>query len=371
MKNSVLFLLFILSINIHQAIGQNRNSALQFKLRNNKLLTVVIDGRHYKRYGRSIAFGDVPNGTHDIKVYRFYPNDDPRYNGYNSRPKAILVYRGKIHILPATMYYCTIDPEFKTMSIKESRNIPLYDDEESYRIDQSLNFSEEQVEDESTVNINNHSNRIDQNNQLTEQQLTELCQNVRKQLSHGDKINAITTYLGTKTLSTNQVATILSNLTFESSKLEIAQYCYPNVIDKENYQQIVPLLTFQSSKNTLSKYIANSENDIKNNNQAEVNNSAKKQILPSNVLAELAKNIQSKKTDTEKQKELYEQVKNYQFNTTQLMQMLDWLTFEGSKLELCQWAYPRITNKQEFGKVKTKFIFASSKKTIDEMLSKL
>jgi hypothetical protein len=48
--------------------------------------------------------------------------------------------------------------------------------------------------------------------------------------------------------------------------------------------------------------------------------------------------------------------------------MLDWLTFEGSRLEFAKWAYTRVSDRTNYGQLKTKFSFLSSKKTIDNLL---
>ncbi len=374
MKNKIFLLLFLLISWAGIAVkAQNRNSAIQFKLRNNKLLTIVIDGRHYRRYGRSITFGDVPPGKHDIKVYRYYPNDDPRYDGYGTRARAVLVYKGRMYLDPATMYYCTIDPEYRTMSIRESRHIPYEINEETYPTGDAPNFLEDD-EVEAQIEYNKQRNKKQSELQdpglLSEQQLEELKLAVRQRSSNSEKTKLIEQYLGGKSLYTQQVSEIISWLSFENSKLQIAKYCYPLVKDPENYMRISNSLTFQSSKKELDQVMFQNKTTPKSAS----NNSSTKNLsdnaLTSKQITELSGKVNELNTDTEKQKELYAYLESYRFPCAQLMQMMDWLTFEGSKLELVKWAFPRLSDPSELQQVKAKFNFVSSKKSIDELINK-
>lgn len=371
MKNLGLILLLFVSFS-QRSWAQLGQSDIQFRLRNDKLLTVVMDGRHYKRYGRSISFVDVPSGTHEVKVYRYYPNDVMRYNN-EGRARAVLVYKGKMRVEAYTTYYCTVDPQYNTMSIRESREA-LYDNDRSFRIEEKPDFEdnrednriidriEKQIE-ERNRDRNRPTASID-NNMLTNEQLYTLKAAVEERMSSGDKVNLIQNFLETKKLQTEQVKTILTWLSFDNSKLQVAKFCYPRTTDPDNYLQVSSLLSFQNSKNELEKLMfATTEKTNKNNNP-------NKQTLNNVHFNQLARAVKDKITDTDKLKLMQQSLSGHTMQTTQIGEMLDWLTFEGSKLEFVQWAYSRTTDRNNYGKLKNKFSFLSSKKAVDDLMKK-
>lgn len=369
-----LFLFFItLLLFTQNTWAQIRRSTIEIKLRNDKLLTVVLDGRHYKRYGRTITFGDIPAGTHDIKVYRYYPEEqDPRYNDMG-RARAVLLYKGRMRIDPATTYYCTVDPQYKTMSIRESREIYYGDNESTFRIDEQPNFEEDrnnkwrEKDSEYDIERSNERNKSTTSrdpNLLSNEQLTTLKSAVDERISNTDKVNLMQNFLQSKKVSIEQVKTMMGWLSFESNKLQLAKYCYPKTIDQDNYLQISNLLDFQSSKRELEKLMFDNKKNEANNRP----NNPK--TLTTVQMSQLANAVQQKVTDTDKQKLMQQNLENNSMSTMQVATMMDWLTFEGSKLEFAKWAYPKVNDKISYADLKNKFTFLSSKKAIDDLMMK-
>lgn len=367
MKKLSLLLIILVSLS-ENSLAQLSQSVLQIRLRNDKLLTVVLNGRHYKRFGRTITFGDIPAGNHDIKVYRYYPNDDPRYS--DSRPRAVLIYKGKMHIAPATTYFCTVDPQYKTMSIRESRE-DLYVEERSYKIEEQPEFDEDREDksydrdkdrDDRDWGNNRNKNSITDPALLTNEQLYILKSSVQERVGSNDKVSLIQNFLQNKKMTTEQVKTIVGWLSFENSKLQIAKFCYPRTIDQENYLQVSSLLNFQNSKRELEDVIFNK---VKTSESIKTQN----QNLSASQMNQLSAAVKEKITDTDKQKLMQQDLENSMMSTAQISVMLDWFTFEGSRLEFAKWAYPRVSDRINYGQLKAKFSFLSSKKTIDNLLS--
>lgn len=59
-------------------------------------------------------------------------------------------------------------------------------------------------------------------------------------------------------LTSNQIAAILKEFSFESSKLDFAKFAYLSCVDPENYFLMNRELTFSSSKEDLNAFIQNS-----------------------------------------------------------------------------------------------------------------
>lgn len=367
MKKLSLFLVLLLSL-AQLTMAQSRRSTIQIRLRNDKLLTVVFDGRHYMRFGRTITFGDVPAGSHDIKVYRYFPNDDPRYS--DSRPRAVLIYKGRMRVDPATTYFCIVDPQYKTMSIRESRE-EFYDDERTYKIEERPEFDEDREDksydrdkDRDWDRDKQTNSRRDQNI-LNDDDLYTLKSAVDERYGSDDKVRLIKNYLQDKKMSTEQVKTIVAWLSFESSKLEVAKYCYPRTTDQDKYLQVSSLLNFQNSKNDL-------EEEIFKNKKPGTPSQTKPQIQVLNTarLNQLSVAVKEKITDTDKQNLMQQELGELRLTTAQVSTMLDWLTFEGSKLEFAKWAYPKVNDRLNYGQLRNKFSFLSSKKAIDNLMLK-
>lgn len=275
MKHVLLLISLLFFSHLSPAQNQgNRNSSIQFKLRNNRLLTVVMDGRHYQKFGKTLTLGNIPPGNHEVKVYRYYPNDDPRYAGYNARPKAVLLYRGKIRIYPVTMYFCTVDPEYRTMGIKESRlNNNYYEDnaqqiedepefsermEESRVVEQNIQpYKQETVEEQNTpqnsytptkTSKENNSKPLTQLNNISISEMSALANTVKNKKTDTEKLNYLKDNLQHKRINISQLNTMLDWFTFEGSKLDWVQWAYPHLNDPNSVNEVLPKFNFTSSK---------------------------------------------------------------------------------------------------------------------------
>lgn len=270
---SGLFLLLFCTQSVFAQYHADR-SALRFRTKTNRPLTVVIDGRHFKRYGTVLTIGDIPPGMHRVKIYYYYPGGNS--GGYRTyRAHAELIYQGRIRVAPATMYYCVIDGEYGKMNVRESHMVSLDANEETYPI--NIHIDEERPEDLSrrykyedrdrererqrAEDKKGRSGDISFNNNepttaaLTREQMVTLRKSVDEKITDNDKLTLMQQYLRNKSMTTEQVSVMLDWLTFEASRLELAKTCYDKVSDNENYLQIANKFTFQNSKKELEDYM--------------------------------------------------------------------------------------------------------------------
>lgn len=393
MKKILLFIL-LLATTAQFAIAQNRNAAMQIQLRDNNMLTVVIDGRQYNKYGYGITISDLSVGNHDIKVYRYYPaQNNNGYGRQNNTAHAALAYRGSIRLMPATMYYCTVDAVNKTMSIRESRTISYNRDEKNYDFDGRYSIDEEQrdpydvYEDRRNNNdrndrrndervnydqrkdneYNNRDRRNDNRVQLmSASEMQNLENSVDNRMGDDNKRKLMENYLSNKNFSSGQVATMCSWLSFESTKLSFAKYCFPLVQDQDNYLQVSDLFSFQSSKSELEALMFANKNNNRNDRGGR-NTTTKNNLLNTDDMVQLRKSVSEKITDTDKQKLMQQYLNSKKMSSSQVGEMLDWLTFEGSKLEFAKWCFQNVTDPNNYLLLKSKFSFTSSKNTIEEL----
>jgi hypothetical protein len=264
MKKIAAFSFLLMAASGPLAAQENNRSALRVRMTDNRPLTLVIDGRHFQRYGNVLTVGDLPPGRHDIRVYYYYPATAGNgYKGY--RAKAQLVYSGTMRLEPSSMYYCTVDGDYGKMQVRQSHVVSLNDGERNYPIDNDEEFTDPTVrhgykleepkpkaEDPARSGALSYNNDF---NLLSQQQLDELKQKADEQLVDADKIKLMEAYLKGRSFSTAQVGVMMNWLNFETARLDFAKWCYGKVSDSEHFLQLKDQFTFQDNKTELERYV--------------------------------------------------------------------------------------------------------------------
>jgi len=83
--------------------------------------------------------------------------------------------------------------------------------------------------------------------------------------------------------------------------------------------------------------------------------------MTDNDMDALKAKVAAQKTDTEKLKLLKSELRKETITTLQLSEMLDWMLFESTKVELAKWTYHITEDKDFFGDIFSKFSYQSSK----------
>jgi hypothetical protein len=78
--------------------------------------------------------------------------------------------------------------------------------------------------------------------------------------------------------------------------------------------------------------------------------------------------INAKATDTEKLKELKDVLKNERITTYQVSFIMDWLSFESSKVEFAKWAYDITVDKELYSDLAQKFTFKNTEEEFNTFL---
>ncbi len=76
----------------------------------------------------------------------------------------------------------------------------------------------------------------------------------------------------------------------------------------------------------------------------------------------------AKATDTEKMKLLKDELKKEKISTFQVSVIMDWFTFESSKVDFAKWAYDITTDKDNFADLASKFTYKDSQTDLDKFL---
>lgn len=222
-------LLFILLASTTVLARNAERSIVEIRLSDDSPLTVSINGRDYKKYGRSITIGDLPKGRHDLRVYEFV--EYKRGGG-----KAKLLYTGRIKITAGTINYCEVDIRTGNMRVKTGDLNAL----------RNIN---------GTGSSNVTTGNISQTGTFTTAEMDDLQLLLIEQPTDIEKLKTLKSSLEKKTFYTNQVRTVAGWLAFEESKLDFIKWAYKNTIDKTEYASLENIFTMEENKNLFKKSI--------------------------------------------------------------------------------------------------------------------
>ncbi len=84
----------------------------------------------------------------------------------------------------------------------------------------------------------------------------EILQSIRSRSFESTRLTMARQFIDNNYLTSRQVAQMMSLMTFESGKLELAKYAYAKTTDKSNYFLVNDKFTFESSINSLARFIS-------------------------------------------------------------------------------------------------------------------
>ena len=92
---------------------------------------------------------------------------------------------------------------------------------------------------------------------MTPEMFGQLKGSVGSKAFESSKMEVVKQALNGNYLSSAQVADLMRMMTFESTKLELAEYAYTHTVDRQNYYLVNNSFTFESSIGELDNYIKN------------------------------------------------------------------------------------------------------------------
>jgi hypothetical protein len=217
--------------------------------------------------------------------------------------------------------------------------------------------------------VRDYSYNNDYNNYkvaMTDANFSRLYQDVVNQRNTSRKLSAATKAFNTSTyyFSVAQAKQIISLVSGENNRLQLAKLSLDNLVDNENLTQLFDLLTTQSAKEELDYYIRNNGYAGSNYNytiraaitEAEFNtlyNDIRKKWLP---LSKYSTAV-----------DVFNSSTNY-FTTQQAKQIIGLLSSESNRLELAKLAFDNIVDQQNFRQLYDLFGNQASKDELDNYI---
>jgi hypothetical protein len=248
MKKILLTLAFLLAV-LPALFAQDGRSIVRVRLSDNTPLRIAIDGKAYNDEGKVVTVDNITAGRHKLKVFV------PAKSGRGNRT---LVYQGDFKVEPGTYSYFVVDRYKGTVRVSTGyrsnldRDVKDPIDRGRYPNDKDRGYNDRTDQDRYDRGDDRHDRR---RNALTSSDMDDLQVRVSGRMHNDGKVHLMKSVLQDHTYTTAQVRTMLSWLSFDDSKLQLAKIAYANVVDKKNYWKLEDSFSFSSTREDFSEYL--------------------------------------------------------------------------------------------------------------------
>ena len=151
--------------------------------------------------------------------------------------------------------------------------------------------------------------------------------------------------------NTSQVRQLLTLITSENDRIDLAKLAYRSVIDSANFTQLYDLFKTQAAKDELNDFLRTKGWNI-SNDQTHI-----KTPMADNKFNQLLQSVRSKWSQAlkgEAESDAFNNPVNY-FSTSQIRQLLTLITLENDQLDLAKLSYRSVTDSSNFIKLSDLF----------------
>ena len=219
------------------ADGSNR-STLRIRLSDGSPLLITVNGRDFKKIGRSITIGDLPGKRQDIQVYKYRMFADGKGG------KAELAFSGRIKIEKGYTYDCVVDlgtGKFRMKHVTSLQALPSPDAGPVQRPNQ-IAADDTPLELPVTTEVDS--------------KLLPLQKSMTNVDADSKKLELAINYVNANRVNTQDVTNIASWIFFDDNRMKFVKQAYSKVVDKNNYDAVGKVFTMDASKKEFSDFIA-------------------------------------------------------------------------------------------------------------------
>lgn len=322
---------------------------------------VLLDGNSYysnsttyptstTNVRKEVVINNQRLGTHKIMVYRLRSNSGTYRNGINTRPYGNAVYSNTFQLRQGY-----------DMNIRVNGN-------------GRVSFSEIDIENQSDQGNDEQNNIMP----MADVKFEQLLQSVRSKYLQSSKVSVErNAFLTTSNyFTTEQVSQLLSLISSEANKLELAKLAYPRVSDPANFTQLYEVFTSENSKDEMNIFIRNnpnnnSTNNNNNNNNGNWGNNNTKAPMADYQFNQLLQTINGQYSQGGKFNTIsgaFNNNSNY-FSTSQIRQLLSVINAERDRLALAKQSYSRVSDPSSFSSLYDLFYSQASRDELNNFIS--
>lgn len=249
----IVALALALFVSLTSALAQRTDrSTLRIRLSDGSPLTVTINGRDFRKVGRSITIADIPRKRQYLQVYRFRPYADGQGG------KAELVYSGNIKIQKGFTYDCIVDLGTRKFRMREVASLqplpqrPAFDRNRDQPLDQGnadMSAGNEDMNEEVTLDM--------PPDRSVPPRLQALKASMDKVDADSKKLAEARKFIGANKVTTAEVRDIAGWIFFDDNRLTFIKAAYSRVSDKENFSSLSEIFTLQESRQSFEDFLKN------------------------------------------------------------------------------------------------------------------
>lgn len=215
---------------------------------------IAIDNRLYEAAGTELTIGNIPRGTHELKIYQVR-------NRHGSMRPGYLLFRTYVRLRPDQHLLAQYSARYGTLRIRKQSDGGEFRGNERVRPEvdtEGYNSAEDDVYSgllEAPQPAQAAGAAQEPSYALTSAQLRDLRVAIGKLPYDTDKKQRLESVLGMKTYTVAQLREMAGWLEFEADRLDFLKWAYTNTSDKEQYGQLDALFRYESSKQELRAYV--------------------------------------------------------------------------------------------------------------------
>lgn len=175
---------------------------------------------------------------------------------------------------------------------------------------------------------------------------TQLEQNVGSKRYQSDRINLLRSAFTTGSFTSAQVRQLLTYISSESQRLELAKLSYGRVTDKANFTTVYDVLSSDAARETLDGYVVSQGGSYQSSQSYPAYGTA----MSETNFTSLWNKVRSYSYQTDRINTVRTALENssFYFNTAQVRRLLTLVNAESERLTLVKQAYSRVTDPGSF-----------------------
>ncbi len=230
---------------------KNNRSTMRIRLSDGSPMMVTINGRDFKKIGRSITIGDIPRKRQYIQVYKYRAYADGKGG------KAELAYSGTVQIQKGGTYECIVDMGTRKLRLKEVGSLqplpqlPPFDRNRNRTLDENTPAEQPMDNTNDEVVLDMPPDRT------VTTRLQPLKNAMDKVEADSKKLAEAKKFVNANTVSSAEVKEIAGWIFFDDNRLLFVKAAYPKVSDKSNFNAVGEVFTLDESRKAFDDFVKN------------------------------------------------------------------------------------------------------------------
>jgi hypothetical protein len=227
-------------------LSSDAQSMLKVRMADNSAINVSVDGRYFNKRGTSVTVGDLPPGRHLLQIFAISQTR-------NGRGREQVIYEGKVKTHDGQVTIFQYDANSGDVQVDEAEMNQYLSE---HPIPTQSQGSDNPQQGNTADNANNNPGASPvPTGTLDDTKTDKLKTDVAAKKTDTEKMKVLKDALGNETFTSYQVANMMDWFSFESTKVDFAEWAYSKTVDKENFTDLENKLTYKNYRDDLDKFI--------------------------------------------------------------------------------------------------------------------